>query len=661
MVFRVFVLTAVAAAALFAEVVGFDLAERSAVLEGARFGAAGAYERVIGRARFAVDPNGPANRTITDIGLAPRNAGGLVEFSADVYILKPTQPERGSGTVLFEVSNRGGKGMLGLFSQADSSNDPRSRDEFGDGLLLERGYTLVWVGWQFDLLEREHALRLDAPVAQGVSGWTRSYFSPNEPAKQFSVAGDRHTAYPAADPNDPASKLIVRDHPDGTGREIARDRWRFSDPETVELDGGFVVGKTYDVVYRSTDPGVAGLGAAAIRDFISFLKFGGERDLAEASDLAGQAEHAIAFGSSQSGRFLRTFVYDGFNADEQGRQVFDGLWPHIAGAARGSFTHRFAQPTRQDPFFTVEVFPFRDLDDKDPATGMKDGILARATKAGVTPKIVYTLTSSEYWNRSASLLHTALDGKADAPLPETTRIYYFAGTQHGSGSVPPGESATLTNRLNANDYRPLARAVLIALDEWVTQNKQPPASRYPSIDELAALDKVRFPAVPGMRTPGHQRRAIPLDFGPEFLSKGIIALQPPKTLGPAYPAMLPQLDADGLELGGIRLPTLAVPLATYGGWNLFKPKVSDADHSPGNSGSTLPFAWTKAAREANGDPRPSVEERYASRAQYRERSEAAARKLVGEGFLLERDVRPVVERNLALWDWLENAAGATDR
>ncbi len=643
--------------ALSAEVVGMRVLERSPVLNGAAFGETGSYERVIAQARFEVDPDAAANAAVADLKAAPRNAQGRVAFSADVFILKPSEPERGSGTILLEVSNRGGKGLL-RFNRAErpGSRDPRSAEDFGDGFLFKRGYTLVWVGWQFDLVEREGALRLEAPLARGVEGWTRSHFSPSTPAASFSVAGRGHRPYPAADLAAPGAKLIVRDYPDGPGREIPRKRWRFLDAQTVALDGGFAAGKTYDIVYRAKNPGIAGLGAAAIRDFVSLLKFGSERDLGEWGKLHADLEHALAFGSSQSGRFLRAFLYEGFNADERGRRVFDGVWPHIAGAARGSFTHRFAQPTRQDPYYTVEIFPFRDLPDRDARTAESGGILVRAEKDSVTPKVFYTLTSSEYWNRSASLLHTTLDGKADAPLAGSTRAYYFAGAQHGSGSVPPRVSAQLAYPLNANSYAPLLRALLVGLEEWVTKGREPPPSKYPAAGELTELEGLRFPKLPGPGPPGRQRQAMRLDFGPEFRRKGIIAFQPPRVVGPPYPARLPRLDRDGNELGGIRLPAVAAPLATFTGWNRFRESVSAADHNPGNAGATIPFAWTKAERLKRGDARLSVEERYADREAYRRQAAAAARALVGEGYLLAEDAPIAAAHALALWDYLENAA-----
>ena len=636
---------------LFSEVVGFEVRERSAVLEGEAFGKAGGYERIVGKASFAVDPKAPANGIIHDLEFAARNKKGLVEFSADVYVLKPLDLAKGNGTVLLEVPNRGGKGLM-RFNYGTRSLDPRTREEFGDGFLLKQGYTLVWVGWQFDLRDGKDVLRLSAPVAKGVSGLVRSEFSPSKIENSFSVAGPRHTPYPALDPADASYRLIVREYADGEGIEIPRDRWHFSDPTTVTMRKGFLPGKHYEVVYKSKDPAVAGLGAAAIRDLVSYLKFGAGEDAAVLGDAHSHIRHAIGYGSSQCGRFLRTFIYEGFNADEGGRKVFDGVSAHIAGAALGSFTHRFAQPTRTSPFYTIDVFPFRDLTGHDPVTSANDGILRLAEKAGVVPKIFYTNTSSEYWGRSASMMHTTIDGKDDAPLAPETRLYHFAGTQHGAGAVPPRKSDAHSYPANGNDYRPLQRALLVALRKWITEGEEPPASRYSSVAQLVPLGKLKFPPIPGFRTPGRVRTAMRLDYGPEFHSAGIISFEPPKMAGARYPVKLPQIDSDGNEIGGIRLPSIEAPLAAYTGWNLFNPKVIDTDEVAGSAGSTLYFARTKAERLKRKDPRPSIEERYESRDEYGRQARAAALKLVEERYLLEADLGRVVESCLALWDHL---------
>ena len=636
---------------LFSGVVGFDVQERSKVLDGEAFGKTGGYERIVGRVSFAVDPKTPANGIIHDLEFAPRNQEGLVEFSADFFLLKPIDLTKGNGTVLLEVPNRGGKGLM-RFNYGTRSLDPRTREEFGDGFLLKQGYTLAWVGWQFDLRERKDVLRLSAPVAEGVTGLVRSEFSPAKIEKSFSVAGRGHVPYPALDPADASYRLIVREYADGEGVDIPRDHWRFSDRTTVTMQKGFFPGKHYEVVYKSKDPAVAGLGAAAIRDLVSYLKFGAGGNAAVLSDAHRHIQHAIGYGSSQCGRFLRTFVYDGFNADEKGRKVFDGVSAHIAGAALGSFTHRFAQPTRTNPFYTTDVFPFRDLTDHDPLTGAKDGILRRAEKAGVVPKIFYTNTSSEYWSRSTSMMHTTIDGKDDAPLAPETRLYHFTGTQHGPGAVPPRESDVHSYPLNGNDYRPLQRALLIALQRWVSEGVEPPASRYSSVEQLVPLGKLKFPTIPGFRTPGRVRTAMRLDYGPDFHGTGIISFEPPKMTGARYPVKLPQIDSDGNEIGGIRLPSIEAPLAAYTGWNLLKPKVMDSDEVAGLAGSTIFFARTKAEHLKRKNSRPSIEERYQSRDDDKRQVRAAGHKLVESRYLLEDDLERVVESCLALWDHL---------
>ena len=427
MVLRFWALFLLLNASLAAAVTGLEIIERSPVLNGKSFGDVGSYERVVGRASFAVDPTDLANAMIRDLEFAPRNEDGLVEFSADIFMLRPTDPQRGSGTVLFEASNRGRKFLLD-FNRGSSSPDPRSPEHFGDGFLFERGLTLLWVGWQSDLPDTPHSLRAFTPVAEGITGWVRSEVRTLVPTNSFSVAARGHVPYEAMDLNDPQARLITRRYKDGLGRDLPRDQWRFTDATTVHVDGGLTPDFCYEVIYQSKNPSIAGLGPAAIRDFVSFLKSGVDAKDGPLGELDQGIERAIAWGASQSGRFLRQYLYSGFNADEQGHSVFDGVWVHAAGSSLGSFTHRFAQATRGTPYHAVAIFPFRDLTDTDPVTGQTDGILARAERAGVIPKIFYTVTSSEYWNQSASLIHTTLDGTAEAPLADTTRFYYFAGT-----------------------------------------------------------------------------------------------------------------------------------------------------------------------------------------------------------------------------------------
>src|SRR6185369_16207338 len=333
---------------------------------------------------------------------------------------------------------------------------------------------------------------------------------------------------------------------------------------------------------------------------------------------AGDVKRAIGFGTSQSGRFLRTFLYYGFNADEKGAKVFEGLWAHVAGAGRGSFNHRFAQPSRDghprlNLLYPTDIFPFTDEPETD--LGLTDAVLARAAKSNTVPKIFYTNGSYEYWGRAASLIHISPDGKRDFGPGTDTRIYYLAGTQHGANANPVVRNTE--NRANPQDYRYPMRALLLAMNAWITQGTAPPESRIPRIakDELVMSGALAFPKLPGVHVPKEPYSAYRLDFGPEFRTKGIVAFEPPK-VGKPFPILVPQVDADGNEVSGIRVPELAVPLATYTGWNLRDTQIGAADVAMDMIGSFLPFARTKAEREKAGDPRKSIAERYASRESY---------------------------------------------
>ena len=322
--------------ACFGAVTEINVIERSDVLDGVSTGAAGPYERIIARAVFQVDPKLPANRIIADIDLAPRDAAGRVDFSADLYVLKPRDPAKANGTVLFEVSNRGGKGMLSMFNRAKGSPDPRDDAEFGDRLLLQQGFTLVWLGWQHDTAKPRELLRAYLPVAtqdgKPITGLVRAQYTPDKKVDTFEVSDRNHTPYPAIDPEDKSLQLTVRDRVDLAPRTLDRSLWKFSDPTHVTMAKGFEPGKVYELVYTARDPVVAGLGLAAIRDIISFLKYGGAST--QLGDQRKFMKRAIGFGTSQSGRALRTMMYQGFNADEKNRRVFDGVWAHVGGRCR---------------------------------------------------------------------------------------------------------------------------------------------------------------------------------------------------------------------------------------------------------------------------------------------------------------------------------------
>ena len=639
-----------------AEVVRIDVKSRADVAGGKAFGSTGPYEKVAGRIYFEVDPSLSPNKIITDIDKAPRNARARVEFSSDFFLLKPKQIERGNGTLLYEVSNRGGKGMLVFYNQATGSPDPTTDAQMGDGFLMSQGFTLLWVGWQFDVARRDELVRVFAPIAtdngKPIVGIVRSEVIVAKVALDASLADRDHIAYTVANPNDPTNTLSVRDSVEGPRRFIPRSEWKL-DGGRVYLTGGFQPGKIYEVVYKAQDPAVAGVGAAAIRDTVSRLKFGSADEL---SMPAGSIKRAIGFGVSQSGRFLRTYLYYGFNEDEQHRKVFDGVMAHVAGGGRGSFNLRFSQPSRDghpflNKFYPTDIFPFTDTVQTDPQTGEKDGLLARV-KPDLTPKIFYTNSSYEYWGRAAALTHTDVDGRADVALPDSTRIYVFAGGQHGPAAFPPRKSIGQQMN-NPNDYRWSMRALLVAMNKWITDGSAPPASRYPRLDDktLVQIDSLQFPAIAAVGKPTEAHKAYRVFYGLEFASKGIISIDPPETNKP-FPTLVPQVDTDGNEVGGLKMPEISVPLATYTGWNLFNAESGPTSLLSSMQGSYIPLPRTRADRDRHKDPRASIEERYESKDKYLALVTAAARELVSERYLLDADVNRVVKHAAEHWDYV---------
>lgn len=640
----------------FAEVKRVYVLDRTDVLSGKSFGKAGPYERIVAKAHFAVNPKAAPNSTIRDLALAPRNAAGMVEFSADVYVLKPRDPAAGNGTALLEISNRGGKSMVSRFNLGAASGDPQTEAHFGDGFLLEQGYTLVWVGWQWDVPRREGLLRLDAPIAtqngKAIRGVVRSEFVPDAPAAVMPLADRGHIAYPAV-AGEPAT-LTVRDSVTARRTTIPSAKWKFNaDRTAIEMTVGFQPGRMYELIYTAENPRVAGLGMAAVRDFVSYLKYGGD-GLSVLGDQRRFIKRAIGFGVSQSGRFLRTFLYFGMNEDESGRKVFDGIWADVAGGGRGSFNHRFAQASRDgsahfNTLYATDIFPFSDVPQSDPATGINEGLLTRVREA-VMPRIFYTNSAGEYWNRCASLVHTSPDGRMDAPLPPQTRLYVVAAAQHGPASLPASRKDA-QYPTNPNEYRPLYRALLNAMNEWIRDNRTPPPSEYPLIAErqLVPVSDLKFPKIPGATVPRFPKLAYPADFGPEFRDAGIVAYEPPR-LGRPYGLLVPQVDGDGMELAGIRMPVMKAPLGTATGWNLRSASAGAPTQIAALLGSWFPLPLDPASRAASKDPRASIKERYASREEYLKRIRKEAEDLITRRLLLDRDVDFVLAHASRLWD-----------
>jgi hypothetical protein len=609
-------------------------------LEIARRDDFGTYERVIGRVHFAIDPVLAANRGITDLDLVPTDNKGLVEFSSDLLFFRPKDTGRARDTVFLEIVNRGRDQSLAIMSGARQHDLSPDAWDLGDRFLLEQGFTVAFLGWQFDV-QRFQGLTFQTPIAP-VEGIVReTYIETN----RGSHGADFGLAYCAPASSRKNAVLTFRTKIDAPPQRLPRDTWQFAtDGCTVHFRTENGVG-LYEVTYQAKGSPVAGLGLAAVRDFVSYLKHGNPTALS-----IPPKPHVLGYGYSQSARFLREFVRDGFNADERGRAVFDGLMIASAGAGGGSFNHRFAMPGQAgnsvlSVLRPVDLPPFTD-----------DGLLAKAQSAKTTPKIFYTFSSTEYWARAGSLTHTSDDGLRDAPLAPTSRLYFLAGTPHAAGSLPLRRDLTFQHYRNFAEQRWAQRALLLDLDDWVSGRLDPPASLYPSIakGELVALGDVRFPSAPSFPFAAYMPQVWRMDYGPHYGSDRVITSDPP-LLGAPFRVLVPQVNADGNDVSGVRLPALAAPLGTYTGWNVAVPQLRDAGLSDlgylsGLIGGFEPFPLTKAEREKSGDTRLSIAERYADRDDFLAQVTKAADDLVRQRFLLAGDVRAVLHEAETLWN-----------
>jgi hypothetical protein len=627
----------------FAELTRLEITAREDVLGGKVFGTTGAYEKIRGIAHFAVDPKNPRNLIIANLDKAPRNRAGKVEFQADFIAIKPKDAAQGNGVLLFNIVNRGRFGLLGPFNRGEGSNDPTTAAHFGDESLMRQGYTLVAVGWQFDVSRQGDLVGFTPPVAtddgRPIQGWMRAWFIPSEATPSFEyVTGYNTAAYPPINLNSPENRLTVREGIISSRGLLPRDEWQFgrmvdgkfvADPNWITLKGGFQPGMTYEVMYRAQNPPVSGLGLASIRDMASALKYN--------SNMVAPGKYAYMYGSSQTGRLIRQIIHEGFTIDEQERKAFDAALVNTGGTGEGSFNEPFARPNHLGAFTGTE-FPIQYQTTTDPVTGEREGLGDRIP-AGLEPKIMLFDTSSEYWDRGrvAALRHTSIDGTRDQPDAPNVRAYHAAGTRHGSGSVPVGAGAGQFPS-NTLSYVWAHRGLLAALDKWVREGVEPPASRHPSFADgtLIARDDLKFPAIPGVQWP----TTVPGGFRADVPG-------PYSTL----PFLVSTLDADGNEVGGIRLPEQVVPLATHTGWQFRSEKVGAPETLILLGGSYIPFPKTAAERQATGDPRLSIMERYTSRADYLQKIEAAGKKLAEERYILQEDVPALVEEAGRHWDW----------
>jgi hypothetical protein len=652
-----------AASALRAKVLRVEIASRSDILAGKAFGDAGPYERITGRVYFSLPVANAHNQRIVDVDKSVNLENGEVQFSSDFIAVRPKDPTKSNGSLLLEVPNRGRGRIIALVDGGDwdLAKDP------GDAWLLRNGFTIVTLGWQWDASGGD-ALRLFAPIAKDhgktITGLLRGDLMPSKvlqeiPLGHLILGNIGGTEYPVSAPDDPRNVLSVRDSRNSPRTIIPRSEWQFAhtvdgkllpSDRHIHLNGGFQPGRIYEYVYAVSDPVIAGGGFAAIRDFASYAKH--DKDaLTPATRVYGQ-------GISQNGRFLRDFLYQGFNADEDGRMALDGVLAHVAGAGRGSFNYRFAQPSRDaqptsSVFFPTDIFPFTDLPEKDPLTAESAGLLDRAVAEKVLPKIFFSNTSYEYWGRAAALIHVNADGKQDAPISPNVRVYHFTGLQHFSGPFPPAKGQG--DLLGQQPESPLPirffwRAMIANMDAWVRSNAAPPESSYPRIADgtLVPLRDYQPPAIPGVSKPHEANEANHLDFGPNW-QQGILSMQPPK-VGEAFPVLVPQVDADGNERDGVRLPQIAVPLATYVSWNLRDPSIGAPDQRVSFEDSYVPFPKTAAERQKLADPRKSIAERYAGREDYLARCGKALDALIAQHWILELDRAALQQEAEQHWD-----------
>jgi hypothetical protein len=615
--------------------------------EGKTFGDAGGYVRVRGVAQGVLDPDVPENADIVNLDKAARNKAGQVEYATDFFILRPAEPQRGSGVLVYDVTNRGSKRILQLIDDVPASdpisvNDPKTARDAGLGFLLGRGHSIVWSGWDPGAPRANNGLGADFPVAldkgKPITGHIRDEFQAGTRGPAELVV--RRLSYPAASLDQPNARLAVRHRESDKRRDIPRAEWEFVDNRSIRLlpEGRtFEPFKIYELWYEASEPKILGIGFASVRDLVSFLRYerAGNPLLAEDAEI----RHAIGFGVSQSGRFLRHFLELGMNRDSAGRLVFDGVMSHVAGAGKVFANHRFGMPGRtatqhEDRLYPENWFPFGNAAATDPFSGETGAIL----KGDPTdPLVIETNTATEYWQKGASLVHTDPSRENDAELPANTRVYLIAGTQHAGRPGADPRPGPCVNPRNPHSATPALRALFHAMQEWVTKGIAPPPSRVPRVADGTAVkaETVRMPRVRGFAlAPGANRVTPPVDWVNPSESGA-------PDDGPAqfYQTFVSAVDADGNEIAGIRLPPIAAPLATYTGWNVYRAEPGELCD---RDGSRIPFARRRAEREAADDPRPSLEERYGSPEEYVAKVREAAAALVAERLLLPMDAEAFV-------------------
>jgi hypothetical protein len=623
---------------------------------GMSFGSVGQYEKLAGKAYGEVDPGDPRNAVITDIGLAPRNAGGRVEYSMDVYILRPVDRSKGNRRLFFELNNRGTNLSFGQLNDATTGgNDPTTPADAGNGFLMRQGYTMAWSGWDPTAPPGDGRFTLSVPVAKSPDGTSIVGRAHEEFVVDDATTTTGRLTYPAATLEKAQASLTVRVRYEDPPTPVPATDWEYANSAgtAIRLQPAgtpFQRGRLYEFTYQAKDPLVVGLGFAAVRDFAAFLRHTATDDRGNPNPLAGSVQLVHSFCVSQPCRTLHDFLWLGFNQDEAGRRVIDGMLNWIGGGSGIFMNYRFAQPARTHRqhigrWFPEYQFPFANQVLYDPHTGKTDGRLRRCLESDTCPRIFEVNSENEYWAKAMSVFHLDVATGNDLPDPPDVRSYLLASLPHSAGIGPtgPGICQQPRNPLVANAA---LRALLVDLDEWVSTGKEPPASRLPRRADGTLVPSlpqagVGFPAIPGITYNGRLHTGDRLDFGESF-DRGILSVLPPAVPGTPYPALVPRTDGDGNGIAGIRVPDVAVPLATYTGWGLraFPPGGDDGcDHA----GQKIDFKRTKAERQAAGDPRPSIEERYPDHGAYATAVTRAASDLRQQRFLLDEDVQRYID------------------
>lgn len=669
-------------AAAPANALTLQITERSTFAGGTVFGDVGAYERLVGRALLEADPGAAANTRVVDLAHAPRTTNGRVACATDVTILKPVDLARGNRRLIHDWANRGNKRLLQFFNDAAPSNDPCTLAHAGNGFLMRRGYSIAFVAWQGDLLPGDGRQTLDVPIASDggkpIAGIVRAEFIADAPGlSTFPLSGRASTrSYPAVS-LDPSKATLTRRRYAMSEREtVPSSAWQFARVEGgkgmdnqgaeqaivpsdshIHMPGGFATGWIYELMYEARDPRVLGLGHVAVRDVLSFLRYG-ETDAAGTpnplrSGTAG-IEKIYGWGRSQSGRAIRDFIHQGFNADARGRRVLDGAMPHVAGGGLLWMNHRFANVVTsagqqyEDRDNPADRFPFSYAKSSDHLTGKTDAIL---TRPETDPLVMHTQTGTEYWQRRGSLVHTDTQGN-DLPQPDGVRVYFWSSSQHfADPNAGAPKRGICQQPINVVRTSMLFRALLDAMDAWATSGTPPPDSRIPRRADATLLPfeawRRQFPTIPGVALP-HSPNTLPLlDFGAR-LDEGLVQ-EPAKVSANAfYATLVPAVDADGNDVAGVRAPMVEAPLATYTGWNL---RARGFGHGAMHefSGSTIPFPDSAEERAATGDPRRAVAERFAGTEAYAAAIRVAAEQLVADRLMLTEDVERSVA-TAANWD-----------